>query len=79
MKISELISKPVISLYNCKLEGIVENIIFNKYNKVVKYFIVFNEEDDVKYILDVKDIQNTKSDAITIKIVMHCPFILITN
>lgn len=63
--LSNLISLPVISIYESKSIGIVHNLLFsNKTNRCVYLEIVSN--DDIKYILDYKDIKSIGSDSITI-------------
>ena len=66
-KISEVISKPVISLYNCEFVGIVKNILFDKIKKMVKYIIILNEEDDIEYAIKTNGIYKINNDAILIK------------
>lgn len=66
-KVSKIISKQVISLYNCECVGIVTNILFDKTKKNIKYLIVLNEEDDIEYALETNGIVKIDSDAVLIK------------
>lgn len=66
-KLSSLISKPVISLYNCECVGIVYNTLFDKQTKSLKYLVILDEENDIEYILNTKDIFHSSHDAIIIK------------
>lgn len=45
-KISEILSKPVISLYEGAVEGIIKNFTFDKKLKKITHFIVFDAEEN---------------------------------
>lgn len=64
--LNNLIGLPVLSLYEGELNGKVENIFFDKKLKRVLLFSV-RGEDDIKYILPVKNIYKIGKNAITIK------------
>ena len=66
-RISELISKYVISLYNGKIEGIIENVLFNYETGKAKYLVVFNLNDEATYVLPVSKIYLIGNDAIAIR------------
>lgn len=66
-KVSNLISKYVISLFNGNLEGVVENILFDSVTNKAKYFVVFNENTDLTYVLPTNKIFSIGQDAISIK------------
>ncbi|MDR0426922.1 MAG: PRC-barrel domain-containing protein [Clostridiales bacterium] len=68
-KVSDILSKPVISLYEAKNIGTVTNILFDKKLQNAKYLLVYlDSEDDVtqKY-LPFKDAGSLESDAVTVK------------
>lgn len=65
--LQELISKPVISLYNCEFIGFVYNILFDKISKKIKYMLVVDEESNIEYSLKINDIVTLSEDAIMIK------------
>lgn len=66
-KLSSLISKPVISLYNCECIGFVYNALFDKQTKSLRYLIILDETNDIEYALNTKNILNASNDALIIK------------
>lgn len=66
-KVSELISKYVISLFNGSLEGVVENVLFDNTSNKAKYLVVFNETNDLTYLLPTNKIYQIGKDAVSIK------------
>ena len=44
-RLSELLSKPVISLYEGKTEGTIKNAVFNKNLKKLKWLVLFDDQD----------------------------------
>lgn len=66
-KISELVSQYVISLYNGKIEGVVENILFNLETGRAKYLVVYNYNDEATYVLPISKIYSLGDGAITIR------------
>ncbi len=69
LKVSELLSKPVLSLYEAKKQGIIKNIIFDsklKYAKAVQIFCEEDSEPDEKFI-NLKDIYKIGKDVAVIK------------
>ena len=66
-KISEIISKQVISLYDAKIEGTIENAFFNENFSRLKGFIVFNEREEASKRLYVKDIYYTSNNNYIVK------------
>lgn len=66
-KLSELISKPVISLFNCEYVGHILNALFDKQRKTLKYLIIYDDINDIEYIVDAKHIVNLSNSAVTIK------------
>lgn len=57
-KLTDIISKPVVSIFECKHVGIVENVLFDKSKKNVGFLIVYNEKDDIEYAINPKAIIN---------------------
>ena len=66
-KLSELISKPVISLFNCEYVGYITNALFDKEKKTLKYLIIYDDVNDIEYVVETKHIVNFSNDAISIR------------
>ncbi|MBE5738539.1 MAG: hypothetical protein E7354_02295 [Clostridiales bacterium] len=66
-KLSELISTPVISLYEGQEIGIVYNISFNFKSKKYKYAYILNEHENIMYTINLNDIYYIGQDCIFIK------------
>ena len=71
-KLSNILGKPVISLYNGQVEGTILNAVFDKKLKKIKYLNILNENnvDDTineNRMLDTKNIYCVGQDAIIIK------------
>lgn len=64
-KFSEIISLPVYSIFDRKKIGNIENILLNKNH--VKYYVVYDEENDIKYLLHPSKIFGHSPSCITIK------------
>ena len=64
---TEIISKPVINLYNGNLEGTVKNICFDNGLKKAVSLILFNDSDEEESILSISKIYKIGKNAITIK------------
>ena len=64
-RISQLITLPVYSIHDQKLIGCVENILLD-HNKI-KYYLIYDEENDIKYLLNPNKIYGQTSDCITVK------------
>lgn len=64
---TEIISKPVINLYNGKLEGTVKNICFDTKLKKATNLILFEDEDGEECILSINKVYKIGKNAITIK------------
>ena len=68
MKLTELISKPVLNLCSGKIEGIIKSVIFDNSLKKLKYFKIFdNNEEDCDKVLNTNFIYKVGQDAIIIK------------
>jgi len=66
-KISELISLPVLNIYEGEFEGIVYNIVFDCNIKKCKYACILNEDEGIKKILKLTDIFKISKDSLLIK------------
>ena len=66
-KISNIISMPVISLYESKHIGIIYNITLDYKQKKCKYACILNEEDNILSIVDFNDIYKIGKDCVFIK------------
>lgn len=67
LKVSEIISSPVISLYESEFLGIVYNIMFDLKQKKCKYLCVLNEEDGIQHLLCANDIYHIGKECLFIK------------
>lgn len=68
IKITEILSKPVISLLDSKTEGIVKNAIFDKNFKRLKYLVLFdNNEHQEEKTLSIQNIYSYGENAIIVK------------
>lgn len=56
IKLTDIISKPVVSIFDCKQIGIIENVLFNKLKKTIEYFIIYDEKNDALYSISIKSI-----------------------
>ena len=65
-KISDIISKQVVSLYEARLVGTIVNVNFDEKFSKLKSFIVVDEEGDRELELSVKDVYSQK-DSFVIK------------
>jgi uncharacterized protein YrrD len=67
-RLSELLSKPIISLYEGKTEGTIKNAVFNKNLTKLKWLVLFDDKDilEEKY-LPAKDIFSVGENAVVIK------------
>ncbi len=66
MYLSELLQKPILSLYDGELLGNINKAYFDKAKKKIKHFEILNEED-ICYCLTPKNIYTIGKHAITIK------------
>lgn len=70
MKFSELITKPVISLFESAIEGVVYDAIFSENMKKIKSLLIESAKYDSiedEYLLEIKDIHKVGKDALMIK------------
>ena len=63
-KISEIISKQVVSVYEAKIVGTVVNVTFDEKLSKLKSFIVIDENSDEEYELSFKDVYAEKDSFI---------------
>lgn len=67
VKVSQIISKYVISLFNGKIEGVVENVLIDNATNKVKFLVVFNEETLLTQLLATDKIFAIGNDAVSVK------------
>lgn len=65
-KLSDIISLPVINLYEVKIEGYIEKAFINPTRKQIEYVIVYNEKDNCYKAIKFTNIYKICSDAIFI-------------
>ena len=66
-KISDIISTPVISLYEGEHIGIIYNIMFDYRQKKCNFACILNENDNILRLIKFKDIFKIGNDCIFIK------------
>lgn len=66
-KISNIISMPIISIYESEYFGIVYNVMIDCKYKKIKYICILNENDNIPRIVSVDDIYKIGNDCIFIK------------
>ena len=66
-KISEIISTPVISLYESEFQGTIYNIIFDCKTQKCKFLCILNEEDNIEKVISINDIYKVGSHCVFIK------------
>ncbi len=64
-KISEIISLPVYSINDRKIVGHIENALLSA--REIKFFVIYNEDDDLHYLLSPQNIYGQSDNAVTIK------------
>lgn len=68
IKLTEILSKPIISLSNCKTEGIVNSAVFDKNFKRLKFLVLFDDNEHIEdKILNINYIYSYGDNAIIIK------------
>ena len=65
-KLSDILSKPIVNLYNGNYEGTIKDISFDEKFKQAKWLILFDEEGE-EFALDINKIYVVGKNAITIK------------
>lgn len=66
-KISNIISMPVISIYESEYFGIVYNVMIDTKCKKIKYICILNENDNIPRIISINDVYKIGNDCIFIK------------
>lgn len=66
-KISEIVSTPIISIYESSNQGIVYNLLFEPKTKKCKLISILNEDDGIKKILKISDIYKFGAECIFVK------------
>lgn len=68
-KLSDFISKPIISIYEGTSEGIIKSAIFDKKFNKLKYFVIFDEFDNIieEKCLSIDKIYNIGENSIVIR------------
>ncbi len=67
MKVSEIISKEIISIYECESVGTVKDVCFNKLLKKVNGFVFFNDDSDLDCYIPTSKIYKLYDEGILIK------------
>lgn len=67
IKVKELLGKPVISIYDGKIEGYVNNVAFDKKLNKLKGIQFFNDDTQEELFTFTTNIYKVGEDAITIK------------
>lgn len=66
-KISNIISMPIISIFESEYYGIVYNVMIDCKYKKIKYICILNENDNIPRIISIDNIYKIGSDCIFIK------------
>ncbi|MBR4002596.1 MAG: hypothetical protein IKI95_00815 [Clostridia bacterium] len=64
--LSEIISKPVLNLYTGKIEGTIQNAVFDKTFKKVIHLKMFNDDEE-EFLIDTQKIYSLGENSIVIK------------
>ena len=67
-RLTELLSKPVISLYEGKTEGTIKNAVFNKNLKKLRWLVLFDDQDMLEQkFLPADEVFSVGENAVIIK------------
>lgn len=66
LKLSEIISLPIINLFELKIEGTVENVYIHPTTRKITYLKIYNEERDEYSVLELKNVYKIGKDAVLI-------------
>lgn len=66
-KVSEIISKEVVSIYECESIGTIKNVIFSKNFKKIIAFVFFDDQSDFDSGVLSKDVYSFSKDGLLIK------------
>ena len=67
LKVSQLITLPIINIYNLKIEGHVEKVVFDHNKKSLELLKIYDESREIYKIIKFKDIFSISNTAIFIK------------
>lgn len=68
MKVTEILSKPIINLYTGEFEGTIKNICFDKNTKTAKWLIFFDDSSEIEEkALQISQIYKMGTNAVVIK------------
>lgn len=67
LKVSQLITLPIINIYNLKIEGHVENVVFNHNKKTLELLKIYDESLETYKAIKFQDIYSITNTAIFIK------------
>lgn len=65
-RISNIISLPVINIFDCKSEGIIDNIFFDSKSKKLKYISVYDEGYELTHVIKINNIFHLGQDCVLI-------------
>lgn len=74
-KLSEIISKPVFSLFEGLWLGTIINVNINISSKKIKGFFMLSSDEEKEYFIKSSDIESAKEDALIIKNVSKLAFV----
>jgi len=66
-KISDIISMPIISIFESEYLGIIYNVLIDNRCKKIKYMCILNEDDNIPRLIHIDHIYKIGSDVIFIK------------
>ncbi|MBR4124519.1 MAG: hypothetical protein IKR12_03000 [Clostridia bacterium] len=66
-KLSELLGKPVINIFEAQIEGYVKNILLDDKFQKALWLEIFDDENQEEKLVDVKSIYSFNKDAIMLK------------
>lgn len=73
-KLSKLLGKPVINIFDAQLEGYVKNILLDKKFQKAVWLEIFDDESQEEKLVDARNIYSLNQDAIMLKNSEHVFF-----
>lgn len=67
LKVSEIISKQVVSVYECENIGVVKNVVFNSDFKKIAGFVFFNDEMENESFVSLENAYSFTNDGLLVK------------
>lgn len=67
LKISQLISLPIINIYEVKIEGYIEKVVFNPNKKTAEYMVIYDENNDSYKLVKFQDVYKFGDGAVLIR------------